>query len=135
MTLPSNYSSLGMAQQLFVVTNAERTARGLPSFSTLTADLDNRALAGAQTTQDPSGPSGVSWASNLAWGLATPLAADFEWMYDDGQGSANVDCTASNTTGCWGHRHNILVPWGGSMGAAQAMVNSSLSMTELFADE
>jgi hypothetical protein len=134
LALPSDYSSLSTAQQLFVVTNAERTARGLPAFSSLTAALDSRALAGAQATQDPTGPSGVSWASNLAWGLATPLAADFEWMYDDGVGSSNVDCTSGNTSGCWGHRHDILVPWGGSMGAAVATVDSSLSMTELFAE-
>jgi hypothetical protein len=135
LALPANYSSLSTPQQLFVVANAERTSRGLPAFSALTTDLNSRALAAADTTQDPTGPSGVSWTSNLAWGVATPLAADFEWMYNDGEGSSNVDCTASDTSGCWGHRHDILVPWGGSMGAAVAVVQNRISMTELFAEE
>jgi hypothetical protein len=30
-------------------------------------------------------------------------------MYDDGAGSANIDCTPSNPAGCWGHRENILL--------------------------
>jgi hypothetical protein len=135
LDLPTGYSSLSAPQQLFAVANAERTSRGLPAFSDLTAGLNTLALAGAEATQDPTGPAGVSWAANLAWGVATPLAADFEWMYDDGEGSSNVDCTPSDTSGCWGHRHDILVPWGGSMGAAEAVVQNRISLTELFAEE
>ena len=30
-------------------------------------------------------------------------------MYDDGSNTANIDCTPSNETGCWGHRENILL--------------------------
>jgi hypothetical protein len=135
LALPADYSSLSAPQQLFAVADAERTSRGLPAFSSLTASLSSLALTGAEATQDPTGPSGVSWTSNLAWGLATPLAADFEWMYNDGEGSSNVDCTPTDTSGCWGHRHDILVPWGGSMGAAVAVVQNRLSMTELFAEQ
>jgi hypothetical protein len=135
LDLPTGYSSLSAPQQLFAVANAERTSRGLPAFSDLTAGLNTLALAGAEATQDPTGPAGVSWAANLAWGVATPLAADFEWMYGDGEGSSNVDCTPSDTSGCWGHRHDILVPWGGSMGAAEAVVQNRISLTELFAEE
>lgn len=32
-------------------------------------------------------------------------------MYNDGWGSANVDCTSSMAPGCWGHRDNILGPY------------------------
>jgi hypothetical protein len=135
LVLPANYSSLPATQQLFVVVNAERTSRGLPAFSGLNASLNSLATSGAQAVTDPNGPPGVSWASNLAWGLATPLASDFEWMYDDGIGSNNVDCTTSDTNGCWGHRENVLVSWSGSMGDAVVSVGGSLSMTELFAKE
>jgi hypothetical protein len=31
------------------------------------------------------------------------------WMYDDGTGSANVDCSPASPSGCWGHRENILL--------------------------
>ncbi len=41
--------------------------------------------------------------------MGNPLEALYFWMYDDGTGSANVDCTPSNQTGCWGHRENILL--------------------------
>ena len=32
-------------------------------------------------------------------------------MYDDGPGSPNVDCQGGNTSGCWGHRDDILAPF------------------------
>ncbi|MHB1975425.1 MAG: hypothetical protein ACYCR4_14260, partial [Acidimicrobiales bacterium] len=36
------------------------------------------------------------------------LAAEYDWVYDDGYGSANVDCTSPGASGCWGHRDVIL---------------------------
>jgi hypothetical protein len=36
------------------------------------------------------------------------MGANYFWMYDDGPGSPNADCTPSNQSGCWGHRDNIL---------------------------
>jgi hypothetical protein len=41
--------------------------------------------------------------------MGSPLEAIYFWMYDDGLGSYNIDCTAQNTSGCWGHRNNILL--------------------------
>ena len=41
--------------------------------------------------------------------MGNPLEAVYFWMYDDGAGSANVDCTPSNHSGCWGHRQNVLI--------------------------
>ena len=58
------------------------------------------------------------------------LEADFVWMYDDGPGSANVDCTSSDPSGCWGHRHDIL--WQFSPPVAMGAGVSGASMTELF---
>lgn len=37
-----------------------------------------------------------------------PLAAMYGWMYYDGPGGFNLDCTSSDSSGCWGHRDNIL---------------------------
>ena len=37
-----------------------------------------------------------------------PLAAMYGWMYYDGPGGYNLDCTATKTSGCWGHRDAIL---------------------------
>jgi hypothetical protein len=38
--------------------------------------------------------------------------ADFGWMYDDGPGGFNEECTPSDQSGCWGHRENILADYG-----------------------
>ena len=38
----------------------------------------------------------------------TPLAAMYLWMYYDGPGGSNEDCTSSRDSGCWGHRDAIL---------------------------
>src|SRR5438270_189666 len=38
---------------------------------------------------------------------------------NDGLGSGNYDCTASNQSGCWGHRHDIL--WSFRQDAVLAM--------------
>jgi hypothetical protein len=132
LSLPANYSSLSHADQMVVVTNAERQERHLSAFAGPRGSLDSLALLGAQANTDPTGPAGTSWASIWASGYATVLAADFAWMYDDGIGSDNIDCTPSNPSGCWGHRHNILVPWAGSMGAAFTTQGSGNSMAELF---
>jgi len=133
LSLPSDFSALNDAQQLLVITNSERQERRLPTFSA-SGSLNALALAGALADNDPLGPGGVTWASNWALGFATPLAADFVWMYDDGLGSNNIDCTPANQAGCWGHRRNILVPWAGLMGAATVTVGGANSLTELFVD-
>ncbi len=131
LQLPSDYSALNPAEQLVAVTNAERQARGLPAFAGPVAALDVLALQASETENDPTGPAGSDWVSNWGYGFATPLAIDFVWMYDDGPGSDNVDCTPTNQSGCWGHRHNILVPWGGIMGAADLTVGAGNSISEL----
>ena len=103
LVLPGNFEQLGQNAQLEAVVNAERNSRGLGTLAdSVLADV--LALTGANNLLDPTGPAGTSWASVLSEGYATPLAADFGWMYDDGPGGTNSDCTAPGQAGCWGHR-------------------------------
>jgi len=144
MALPSNWTSLNPEQQLFVATNLERTVRGLPALSAMASVLDAAAALGAQTNADPSPPAGFPWTiwgSNWAAAVGNPLEAIYYWMYDDGEGSSNIDCTPSNTSGCWGHRDNVLIglacqpcemgtgyapgAWQGEPGWAELLVDTS----------
>jgi hypothetical protein len=112
MALPTDWSQLSPTEQVFVVTNLERTVRGLPPLSGMASALDQAAQSGAAQNADPSPPGGftwTAWGSNWAGNVGNPLEADYYWMYDDGLGSANIDCTPGATTGCWGHRDNILM--------------------------
>ncbi len=112
MVLPTNWTQLTVGQQTFVMTNLERTARGMPALSVMATDLEGAAQAGADASSDPAPPSGFpfsQWGSNWAGEMGNPLEALYYWMYDDGPGSSNIECTPSNSSGCWGHRHNILM--------------------------
>jgi uncharacterized protein YkwD len=133
LVLPANFNSLDTVSQLIAATNAERTSRGLPSMAP-NATLNGMAAAGAQAGSDPYGPRGYSWGSNITWGYATPLAADFAWMYDDGPGGTNVACKSAGATGCWDHRHNILAPGAGSIGAGAYEAAGSLRLTILLVE-
>jgi len=134
LVLPSYFDSLSVAEQILVLADLERVDRGLPGFAGLSSSLDALAYQGADSNNDPNGPSGQTWGSNWAGGEASALLADFDWMYDDGYGSPNEDCTNSTASGCWDHRHNILGDYGPhpSMGAAATKVDGVTSMTELF---
>ncbi len=112
MVLPTNWGQLSPNQQIFVATNLERTVRELPPMTAMDSTLDQAAARGAAQNTDPGPPGGFpysSWGSNWAGAVGNPLEAIYFWMYDDGAGSANIDCTSSNQTGCWGHRENILL--------------------------
>ena len=107
---PSALYSLPLGQQLFIVTNEERLARGLGPISGMATEADANALAGAQAAQDPQGqqlPGVIASFGNWAEDYG-PLASDFDWMYNDGPGSFNVDCPSSGSAGCWVHRNDIL---------------------------
>jgi hypothetical protein len=132
LLLPANFETLDVVSQLMVVTNAERTSRGLPALAA-NGTLDQLAATGARAGTDPTGPSGYGWGSNISWNYNAPLAADFAWMYDDGPGGNNIACPATGGAGCWGHRNNILSPWGGAMGAA-AYASGGLRLTTLMVD-
>jgi ribosomal protein L24E len=112
MILPTDWYSLTPQEQLFVATNLERTVRGLPALSAMATSLDQSAATGAADSNDPSPQAGfpwTQWGSNWAGAVGNPLEAIYFWMYDDGPGSNNIDCTASNQSGCWGHRDNVLL--------------------------
>jgi hypothetical protein len=110
MSLPSDFATLSGPEQELVVTNAERTDRGLPAFPGLDPDLDSAAQAAADSDNDPTPPAGYPWDSYGSIWAETPsiLYADYLWMYSDGPDGTNVDCTSPGAQGCWGHRENIL---------------------------
>jgi hypothetical protein len=114
MELPPDWSALSPAEELFVATNLERTARGLTPFEGIATALEPPAQAGANSGSDPVPPDDFPsdrWTSNAGNGFASPLEALYVWMYDDGAGSPNADCNSGDTEGCWGHRENILAPF------------------------
>jgi hypothetical protein len=119
--LPSDFVSLTPAEQAFVLTDLDREQYSLPPVPGLTDALDQDAAAGVQEDDDPQ-PSDDNWwgyTANWAYGFDNMPLAYEAWMYDDGPGSGNIDCTSSDTSGCWGHRHDIL--WDFTDGGALAM--------------
>lgn len=112
----SAYDAMSSPEQIFVITDLERTERGLAPLAGLTTQLDNVAQTGAANDTDPElssttltgGATVTSWASIWAGGTSNPLGSDYYWMYDDGTGSPNGSCTPSSPSGCWGHRNAIL---------------------------
>ena len=113
--MPNGYAQLSVQEQILVVSNLERGARGLNTFAGLSSTMDATAQGGANGSYDPVGPPGVAWGSNWA-GDVTPLDADFNWVYNDGPGGFNIDCPYPGASGCWGHRNNLLGPYNGTMG-------------------
>lgn len=114
LVLPSNFSSLTPVEQGFVVIDLERVNRGLPAIVGLSAPLNSLAAAGASGGTDPAFPAGGVSGGGIWAGAYSVLQADYLWMYVDGPGGNNLDCTSSNSSGCWGHRDIIL--WDRSAG-------------------
>jgi hypothetical protein len=113
MTLPTNFTALSIPAQLLVLADLDRVDRGLAPVAGLSSSLQPAAQAGAEQSRDPAFPAwtregGSTWAST-----ASSLWSEFLWMYDDGPGSGNVDCTTASDAGCYGHRHNILARYHG----------------------
>jgi hypothetical protein len=108
MSLPSNWSSLTPPEQLFVLTNLERTDRGLAPITGLSATLNAFAQVGAIAHTDPPlPPYGTTRAGTYS--SSTSLGGSMAmWMYDDGPGGTNMDCPVTGGGGCWGHRDIIL---------------------------
>jgi len=110
--LPADFPSLTPAKQLFILTDLDRTRYGLPPMTGLTAALSRDAYrTGIKRAAEPH-PSDTreisAWTANWAGGYANAPLAYEAWMYDDGPGSGNLDCTTANPSGCWEHRHGIL---------------------------
>jgi hypothetical protein len=122
MTLPSNFVSLSVPQQLFVVADLERVDRGLPPYLGLVPALNDAAQQAAVNLADPQVPAGFPVAIDGsgftmmggAWagGYQSVLGVDYAWMYDDGWGgpgnTSNIACTGPTAPGCWGHRDELL---------------------------
>lgn len=108
--LPADFDSLSPDQQLFILTNDDRTLYGLPPVPGLTPSLNQDAAGGVQTDSDPWPSTGawMAYTSNWAGGYVNAVLAYEGWMYDDGPGSGNLDCTGNSSSGCWGHRHDVL---------------------------
>ena len=127
MILPVDYASLPPSEQLFVIFNLERTARGLPALTELDASADNDALGAALGSTDPGStgtPSFSAGPSIAAFGIGNALQADWEWMYTDGcypyVGNAGCTSTSPNDPAGWGHRAIILGNYGSASAAAGA---------------
>lgn len=109
------FLALTASQQLFVITNLERVARGLMPATAMTTQLDAAAAAGARANADPvlkgwnltGNRPAVEWSSNWAGDL-NGFGADYYWLYADGVG-VNIDCKVAGATGCWEHRENVLM--------------------------
>jgi len=94
------FDALSTPEQTFVIENLERTARGLAPFSAMTAQLDTIAQAAAGAASDPSFPTTLSGGGPVlagggiwAGGWSSALAASYEWMYQDGWGGSNINCS------------------------------------------
>ncbi len=142
MVLPTDWAQLTPAEQLFVSTNLERTVRGMAPLSGMATALDQASLSAAGQNSDPTAPAGfpwTSWGGNWAGAVGNPLEAIYFWMYDDGPGSYNLDCTPSDSAGCWGHRNNILMslhcqPCVMGTGFSATAYQGNPSWTELLVD-
>ena len=110
MELPSDWSGLTGAEQLFVATNLKRTAQGL----LLTKAWQRRSslrLSRRQTAaQTPCRRAVFPLTSGRATrGTATPIPLK-PCMYGcmTTVRARRTQCVPGNTSGCWGHRQDIL---------------------------
>ena len=122
MVLPTNWYTLTPQQQLFVVADLERTARGLPPYLGINSALSANSQRAAATNGDPSVAAGFTIGIDAqgypgmggAWsGGFSVLAADYVWMYADGWGgssalTSNIVCNSASAAGCWAHRDELL---------------------------
>jgi hypothetical protein len=138
MTLPTNFAALTVPQQLLVLASLERVDRGENPVLGLATMLNSLAATGAANDTDPLLPNPAIGfeTGNWAGGYGSTLEVNFGWMYDDGLGSPNLDCTQANQSGCWGHRHDIIITELTAplvMGAAlNTTTQFSPSMAEIF---
>ena len=114
-TLPSDFDTLPPVDQLLILSNLDRVAYGMPPISGLSPALDSAAQLGVANDADPDPSSALpanlgayGWSSNWAGGFANAPLAYYMWMYDDGVGSPNLDCSNAASQGCWGHRQDVL---------------------------
>jgi hypothetical protein len=131
MILPEGYLRMGIREQQWVVTNLERSDRGLAPFAGLDPLADEDSDTAAADSTDPNGSNlaNLGAASGIWASSANPLGSDLIWMYYDGPGGSNGDCTAPGMSGCWGHRDAILKDYVGAGNLTPIMGASSASQT------
>ncbi len=129
--VPSDFLSLPAAKQIFILSDLDRIANGSTPIPGLNSALDSAALTGVDVEADPRPPSEEQPWEGFAsdWADAGPLESYFMWMYDDGYGGPNLDCSTPGARGCWGHRRVILgegisFPEGEVMGVASGTSRS-----------
>jgi hypothetical protein len=139
--LPANFVTLLPPRQLLILANLDRIAYSLRPIAGLSLALDAIAKQAAKAREDPNpqavllalrGQQRIGFASNWAGGAPNAPVAYFEWMYDDGYGSGNLDCTSRSAPGCWGHRHSVFAFAAGptlTMGAAAVPGEQSYALT------
>jgi hypothetical protein len=135
--IPANFASMSVATQLLTLSNLDRVLYGLQPISGLNATVNTAAQQGVTSGGDPIGVNvgaaqWTSWASNWASGYPNATFTYYAWMYDDGLGSPNGDCTAANSSGCWGHRLNTLHNFGSGTQIAMGVGSSGVTFTELY---
>lgn len=117
LRLPRNYRRLTVAEQVFVVIDLERVDRGIRPIEGMVASMNRSATLFAQLEIDPHPVTfllqslGVHRYRSLYARDYGALAADYEWMYDDGYsptGRTNIVCPYRGAPGCWSHRTAIL---------------------------
>lgn len=111
IVLPSNFSSLSVRTQLFVLANIDRVDRGLTPVKGLSGNLQPIAQRAAKDQEDPIPPRWAVTATSNQASTVNALWSDFVWMYDDGYESNNLDCDLATDPGCWGHRDDIVAPF------------------------
>jgi hypothetical protein len=134
INLPTNFKYLPVTTQLLVLANIDRADRGLTQFVGISKTLSSYALQGARANNDPPFPSWTQYGAGNWAGTANSLWAQFEWMYDDGYGSGNLDCKSPSAAGCWGHRHNVIMNWPGPMIMGVGVSGSSIATLVLGKD-
>jgi len=140
------FEMMAPLEQLFVIVNLERIDRGLQSVKYVTTQLDQFAQTGAKDSTDPTSPHTLTGGATVSssgsiWAVGFPnvLIANYFWMYDDGFGSPNGDCTSARAPGCWAHRDIILMPNARSgcylaMGDALDEVSGGISYADLLVE-
>jgi hypothetical protein len=127
--LPADFARLAPDRQILILSNLDRAVYHLPAITGVTPSLDKVARGGTPGDPGVRGDGdpvliapGVQTTSNWAVGFPNIVLAYEAWMYDDGPGSGNLDCTGSNHAGCWGHRRDVLTdfatPGPSAMGVA-----------------
>jgi len=104
--LPARFGALRGREQVVVLTNLDRKLYRRAAIAGLNPALNTSAERGADAGVDPQfvsvgGRQLAHGGANWVGGLRSPLAAYFAWMYDDADQG-------------WQHRHNMLMPSGGS---------------------